>query len=410
MKKCIICREQKEHFNDEHVIPEAIKGYYHIFSVCVDCNSKMGEKIDGALINHKFIEFSRSILGIKGKAKSVPNPFAGTHELKDDPNQKTLLKLNSEGQYQVHLIPNVPKFDELPSSFEIVLDKKDAHQIDIIVEKFLKRHGLDKSQVTTELTNHEVEHPFVKMQMKIDLHNFKLGLLKIAYEYSVDQIPKYFDDPQALLISKILLNADFENFYEKVVSYGSGFTKETMAGLEHLIDLHNNNHYLILQDTEQFGLLCFVNLFNQFHIAFKMTENFGFLDEGMLVGKNDIDAHTWQVLKTSELIDEIYTPEDWRYGYVFKDEAEQQMFLKDQDLPNFHCNENVYNKHGQLIFNGLEDLIKIPDLKMEKVGDTKNAMITILHFEDELFHHFKHVDKFYQFSSVKCSRIRHTKL
>ena len=38
-----------------------------------------------------------------------------------------------------------------------------------------------------------------------------MGLLKIAYEFAVDSIPKYLDDQIGLQISKILMNADYEN-------------------------------------------------------------------------------------------------------------------------------------------------------------------------------------------------------
>lgn len=46
--KCIICRIDKniELFNDEHVTPDSLRGYYHIRNVCMDCNSRMGEEVD----------------------------------------------------------------------------------------------------------------------------------------------------------------------------------------------------------------------------------------------------------------------------------------------------------------------------------------------------------------------------
>ena len=38
---CIICHRDEQELSDEHVIPEAIGGYYHIYCVCKECNSKL---------------------------------------------------------------------------------------------------------------------------------------------------------------------------------------------------------------------------------------------------------------------------------------------------------------------------------------------------------------------------------
>ena len=62
MKKngvCIICRENKDNLSDEHVIPDAIGGYYHIYTVCKECNSKLGQNIDSKLVKHPFTSFMR---------------------------------------------------------------------------------------------------------------------------------------------------------------------------------------------------------------------------------------------------------------------------------------------------------------------------------------------------------------
>lgn len=62
MNKCIICREKKDNLSDEHVIPDSIQGYYHIYNVCYDCNLKMGKFVDPKITNHKFIELQRFLL------------------------------------------------------------------------------------------------------------------------------------------------------------------------------------------------------------------------------------------------------------------------------------------------------------------------------------------------------------
>jgi len=81
LKTCIICRTEKDEkeFSDEHVIPDALGGYYHIYTVCKNCNSILGRKVDSKLTNHIFSKYQRSALNLKGKSGKIPNPFEGTH-------------------------------------------------------------------------------------------------------------------------------------------------------------------------------------------------------------------------------------------------------------------------------------------------------------------------------------------
>ena len=69
METCIICRKEKENkeFSDEHVIPDSLGGVYHIYNVCKECNSRLGDKIDIHLVNNIFSIIKREQLGIKGK-------------------------------------------------------------------------------------------------------------------------------------------------------------------------------------------------------------------------------------------------------------------------------------------------------------------------------------------------------
>jgi len=64
MDTCIICRKETNDFSDEHVIPDSLGGYYHIYSVCKTCNSDLGSNVDSDLVNHKFSDFQRYLLGI----------------------------------------------------------------------------------------------------------------------------------------------------------------------------------------------------------------------------------------------------------------------------------------------------------------------------------------------------------
>ncbi|MDC5690016.1 HNH endonuclease, partial [Acinetobacter baumannii] len=73
---CIICRKIKKNSerSDEHVIPDSLNGYYHIFSLCLICNRNLGSTVDSPLLEVKLTEFYRFVEGIKGKGGGLPNP------------------------------------------------------------------------------------------------------------------------------------------------------------------------------------------------------------------------------------------------------------------------------------------------------------------------------------------------
>jgi hypothetical protein len=229
MKQCIICRKEKNEvdFSDEHVIPDSINGYYHIYTVCSVCNSNLGRSVDSKLLNHKFIEFQREALKIKGKSGQIPNPFEGTHTLSDDSQQKVITSFNDKGELIPKLIPKLQfsKEDNGTSKISLTLDKRDLNQKDKIIKKILKRNGIDINKVKVE--EKQIEHsiqPQVKMQMQIDVKDFKIGILKIAYEFTVDSICSYFNDPMATTISNILEIAALSEMEKSIMFFGDGLT------------------------------------------------------------------------------------------------------------------------------------------------------------------------------------------
>lgn len=63
--RCIICREETDSFSDEHVIPDTLGGYYHIYTVCKDCNSDLGSDVDSKLVNHRFADFQSGLTPVQ---------------------------------------------------------------------------------------------------------------------------------------------------------------------------------------------------------------------------------------------------------------------------------------------------------------------------------------------------------
>lgn len=407
MKTCIICREPKEAFNDEHVIPDSIKGYYHIYSVCVDCNSIMGGKVDVKLTNHKFIEFQRHLLGIKGKKGAIPNPFSGTHHYKDDPSQKVRLEVDNEGKFVPKLLPMVP--EGITTQFTISLDKKDIKQKDIIINKFLKRHGLERDQVQITEKTEKIENKWIHSQLTVDIHEFKLAMLKIAYEFTVDQIPEYFEDPQAKVISSMLYQADFEKLEEKVQTLGTGFEKQLLESFSHLFNFDEKNHYLILFDTKELGLFCFVKLFHFFSIGFKMSDGKLSIPDGLLMGKNDIEGKTFKVYRLKELIAMNYTIPEYRFRYFipetefieFKENeksTEFDFFKIEGGIPFFDKNENVVYQHIDL-------KLQQQNLELVSKGKMPEEMITeVIIDNEELYIKLLPNGKLYRVLSVQMEQ------
>lgn len=416
MKTCIICRLKKDdnQFNDEHVIPESIGGYYHIYTVCFNCNSKLGSNIDNKLTNHKFIEFQRHLLGIKGKSGSIPNPFSGTHVLQDDPNQKVQLVLDEDGKFKPRLLPNVPR--EIPrngESIRIVIDQKDEKQIDSIIDKFLSRNGLTREHIKFERKPGS-SHPWIEASMHIDIHKFKLAILKIAYEFTVDKIPEYFNDKVAIKISSILINADFDAL-DKVNMIGNGLESQILQPFEHLLDFKQQNHYLILFDSFEYGLLCFVNLFNTFTLGFIMSEKPGYIDEFMLILKNDIEKREAQCFTLPQIVGNIYTPMEYKFQYFIRDFTSVQEFAANDSHPNFA----FYRENDQIPFFDRDGVVKYTNvdlkLKQEQLqkidhGDITSEIRTEIRLDEELYIRLLPIDKLYQVSAVQLIQYRKGKV
>lgn len=238
--QCIICREKNMEMTDEHVIPDSLGGFYHIFSVCKDCNSEMGIKVDSPLVNHKLSEFYRFREELEGKSGKIPNPFVGTFVDENDSDVKARVESDDEGKLKVVYLPVVKIQEEngLVKSIEIKVDSGEEEKIEGIFEKILRRKKIPSSAVVKNERRREGKRESVSGTWEIDILKFKIGLLKIAYEFAVDSIGSYFNDPDAVKIAKILKNAEYDGV-EEYVSIGSGLQHEIFDGYANYLDLES---------------------------------------------------------------------------------------------------------------------------------------------------------------------------
>ncbi len=338
MAECIICREEKTSFSDEHVIPDALGGYYHIYSVCTQCNSDLGSFVDSKLVNHSFSEFQRYLLGLKGKSKKLPNPFSGTHQMEGDENSKVQLRLNEDGKPTPYKIPSVTYAENSDKNgsitVSVTLDATDEHEFDGILKKISKKLQVPIEELQkAEKSFVSIHQPSIHLKLSIDLKEFKIGLLKIAYEFAVDSLPEYFADESSREIAKILKNAEYDAA-ESHVNIGSGFEHELFASMSDYLDLDSKRHFLVLTSSISEGLLCFVHLHGMFSVGVTLSHK-SYPSELMVFGVNDIDRKIFRKVYPEQLLSEIYAPPELRFQYYFSNEREMKEFLMLQEGEGF---------------------------------------------------------------------------
>ena len=144
MSVCAICHRTDVRYSVEHVIPEALGGcYVRKQMVCVDCNSKLGERVDAALVNHGLSKMFRLVHGLRGKAKKPPNPFVGEYRLRSDQDLKMRTRIGPGGRLIPYFLPEIRR-KNLPDGrvgVTISVDRADEHEVEPIVRKIAKRLG-----------------------------------------------------------------------------------------------------------------------------------------------------------------------------------------------------------------------------------------------------------------------------
>lgn len=404
MGVCIICRKEKDKFNDEHVFPDSIGGYYHIKTVCTDCNSRLGTTVDNRLTNHVFIEFKRHALELKGKKGRIPNPLEGIHTIKSDSEQKVLLKTDNDGELRPILVPKF-KTDPLnPSNFSLALDKSDEGKAKDIIAKYAKRNQIPSNQINYETTETS-EFPLLSATLKIDIKAFRIALLKIAYEFTVDQVPSYFNDVMAVRIAEVLCSGNDDDLIEKITMIGNGFEKEFFSPLEPFLSLDDLSHYVILHESNH-GLLCLVRIFDTFTMGFLMSETKGFLVQNILIGHNDIRGKRFEVFNSTEMIKRTFGSPVFSFEYVFKDSAELMEFNALQEDPSFCFYMDDY---GIPLFD-IYGIVKYPHVKMKsdqphlEIAEsviTKERTVTHLIMDEYLFVKIMPWNKLVQITGIR---------
>lgn len=401
---CIICRENKDDLSDEHVIPDSIGGYYHIYTVCKTCNSNLGRNVDIKLLEHSLTKFMRFSTVQQGKRKQVPNPFSGTHKFKDN-NTRVRLDLKNNSELKPYILPNCQNtYDELTKThnFSFQLDGSERHLINEKARLVLKRAKIDEVQIQNILKNLnpttiQIDSP-IEIRMDIDTKEFKIGLLKIAYEFAVDTIPGYFEDKQAIEISNILRNANSSNIDKYVPN--NGFDRKMLKPFNEFIDFEKNRHVLYLTNVTGGGLVCFVFLHNLFNVVVRLSMNTHLKKFINILGINDVDNRKFEKLYIEQMNNRMFLNKDLNYKFysrLYKISSIFKYCTNYDTLP-------IYDSNFKIKFKNINQLLESRLIKINILSENKIYQKILIEIFENLYIQIIPSTNFIQLKSIDFVR------
>lgn len=373
MKKghCIICHRDEVELSDEHVIPDAIGGYYHIYNVCKDCNSNLGNCVDSYLLKHWLIIGARHNKRLAGKTNKIPNPLTGDGFLEDGTKVRT--EEDKSGKLDVRILPKSPEISPDGKTFSITVDAKDEKLIEGMKRKVMKKLGIspETHRLETEKNIQSISMPWVKMKTSIDIKNYKIGLLKIAYEFAVDKYPDYYKDSMALLYSDILHNAAIDRL-DEVAFEGDGIFQSGVKFLEDYIDYDNTDRHILILMNHDDKLYCVVKLFQNTMCQLIRMSDKRYGNTSFIIALNDFVKHECKFYNEHELIKQCIKSED--YGMKFSSEVEKQI---QAEYSQFHQVNLACNmKKENLFFDASGNCICTQMQLVELLESTENVVVS----------------------------------
>ena len=382
--KCIICRKNYADVNrlsDEHVIPDSLGGYYHIYNVCDECNKRMGDIIDPQLISHKIMEFCRFLNNIKSRNGYLPNPFGGSWNIKDEDDLKVQIFLNEDKDIDYKLIPSgIKRLDT--NRYRLIVDKRDENIINKILDRFCKKNNLDKNLIEIKRTS-EKTRPCIECKWEIDTVKFKIGLLKIAYEFAMNVLPRYIDDTESFIIANILRTGKINTIENCTRFIGSGMNEKAVQCMNFMRNLDDKHHHLMLISIRNVGLQCYINLFNAMFIGVWLSNTYYDIPGEVIIGINDISKKNFSLMNIDDYIKENYT------------RPQIQLYTKNnQEVKDFAIMPNgaipLYYKSGHIAVKDIKELSK-KHFKVKDLGDMKEFVETKVNIQKGIYY-FKDKD------------------
>ena len=215
----------------------------------------------------------------------------------------------------------------------ISVDSTDEERLEPMVRKIANRLGGSGEEALTGAERTVVQSDSeIHVRLAIDTRNYKIGLLKIAYEFAVDRIPGYMGCRDAKEIAKILRGGLFEEV-ERYVNIGDGLDRRIMSPFSDFLGYDGVKHYLVLVGSDT-GVLCFVHLHNLFSVGVTLsTERFG---EQFEIGVNDVEKGSFRVWGAED----IRASTRYRPLLHFETEVEAAGFREAEHAADFDYESN----------------------------------------------------------------------
>lgn len=260
MKLCIICRELKDDFNDEHIIPHSIGGTNMIHSVCKTCNSKLGDNVDKKLVEHFFCVEKRERYNIKSQHGNIPDSLKYQSYYFGDSKEQRIKYV--AGKKRFHIVAKVK------STNNFYFDSADLFHI----SKYCDKNNIDISSLETIDVSGDV-----KGSVAINRMDFDVALLKIAYEFAVSEVPLYLDDKMAKVISSSIYDVAYKkkkkSELDSRIKYKTSMVENTIGGM---LKTYSNsvgvNHLIFLSSARETGLLCHLKIFDCYYFIVQLSE------------------------------------------------------------------------------------------------------------------------------------------
>lgn len=373
---CIICHRKGVKASDEHIIPKSLGGYAHSWKVCKDCNSKFGSAVDIKLINHYMIAWERYFHQLKGESNTaVKSPLEGTFKGKDGEPYKVV---EDKGVMTPHMLRPVFNLSPDGKHLSMAVDPATKNP-ERILEKYCKDNGIDydPTQVTTSKVK-EVKSPWLTINTTIDLSSFRMGILKIAYEFTAELIPDYLDDAEAVKIADILEHACYDRI-DDVVFGGNGISDIFPMIFKDVIDFANNKrHYLLLTNVGG-KMCCFVKLFNVFCLGIKMSDKPYSMAEDNIILVNDFGKQQIDLFTLEELITKVTHFNDTTYHFMGNWDSKLQLIAGMKGI-GIYSAEDGHNlcltTDGQIMGSLSKILPTIPDTMVDNQFHSGKSIAT----------------------------------
>ncbi|MBQ6783931.1 MAG: hypothetical protein IJP63_08015 [Acholeplasmatales bacterium] len=263
MCKCILCNNKFDELTEEHIIPYALgNDTLKANILCKDCNSDLGSFVDCSLIDNIAIQIKRMDLKISGRGK-VPNPFKQGVDAKGN-------KYIVNNDFKPTIINSITKDG---NRFRAHASNKE--ELKKIVRKSLTRDGYYSEKINNVMDMiDKIEankfKPELIYDIEINLNDYCLAILKIAYEYAYLRLgDSYLNDTRANEI-KDIIRAKIDN---KITAnhYKNMFVNqinEEFSGIIAANNLKDICHFIMLMPTANNCIGCLISLFGDINLSY----------------------------------------------------------------------------------------------------------------------------------------------